>query len=234
MTWWRQVIVVARSETQVERRAGDVLWVAVPFGMAALLLLAIAAGADVPGLRRLGPGLYWALLLLFGTLVSLRHATTEPDARRDALMLAGLDGGARHLGRTIVAIGALATFGVVLVPVLVVLYDPPIPALVRVVGFLPVVAVGLGALGTLAADLTATLHQRSLLAPLLIVPLAVPLAVAATQAAEGATYGQSPLPWLALVVTVDLVALVAGVAAAPVLAPSPRSIHDAPSPRSHR
>lgn len=231
MTWWQQLVAVARAEAQVERRAGDVLWVAVPFGLAALLLVAVATGADVPSLRRLGPGLYWALLLLFGTLVALRQATAEPDERRDALLLAGLDASARHLGRTVVAAGALAAFGLVLVPVLVVLYDPPVGAVGRVLVFLPVVSLGLGALGTLAADLTATLRQRSLLAPLLVVPLAVPLAVAATQAAEGATYGQNPLPWLVLAVTVDLVALSAGIGAAPALQPAPPT---ARAPDRHR
>lgn len=226
MSWWKQVVAVARSEAQVEHRAGDVLWVAVPFGLAALLLLAIASGADVPALRRLGPGLYWALVLLFGTLVALRQASAEPDERRDALLLAGLDPGARHLGRTTVAAGALIAFGGVLVPALVVLYDPPAEAALRVIAFLPVVAAGLAALGTLAADLTATLRQRNLLAPLLVVPLAVPLAVAATQAAEGATYGQSPLPWLVLAVTVDVVVLTAGLAAAPALQPAPSTTRD--------
>lgn len=226
MSWWQQMVAVARSETQVERRAGDVLWVAVPFGLAALLLLAIAAGADLPRLRQEGPGIYWALLLLFGTLVSLRQATTEPPERREALLLAGLDPSARHLGRVAVAAGTLAVFGVVLVPVLVALYDPGLGAVARLVAFLPVVAVGLGGLGTLAAELTGSLRDRSLLAPLLVVPLAVPLAVAATQAVEGATYRQSLAPWLVLALVVDALALVAGTVAAPALQPVTASVPD--------
>lgn len=223
MSWARQVVVVARAEGQVEARAGDVLWVAAPFGIAALLLAAMAVGADVPLLRDLGPGLYWALMLLFGTLVALRPGTVEPAARRDALLLVGLDPSARFAGRAVVGVATMLVFGLVLWPVLVVLYDPAAAPAAMVLVFLPLVAVGMGALGTLAADLTSTIASRGLLASLLVVPVAVPLAVAGTQAAEGAVYGQSPAPWLLLVLAVDVVVLAAGIAAAPGLMTAPRS-----------
>lgn len=221
MTFGGQVRMVARAEAQVEARRGDVFWVAAPFGLAALLVLAMAVGADLPQLRQLGAGLYWTVLLLLGALVTLRAGSAEPPTRRDALLLAGLEPGARFLGRWIVAAGTMSTFGLVLWPVLVVLYDLDGAAALTVLGMLPVFAAGLGALGTLAAELTTGSGPRGLLASLLVVPVGVPLAIAGTQAADGLAYGASPLPWVVLALFVDATVLVGGLVAAPGLAPAP-------------
>lgn len=222
MNWWRQVATVVHSEVQVELRAGDVLWVAVPFGVAVLVVLAMAIGADVPRLRADGPGLYWAVLVVFGTLVSLRQATEEPRERRDAHLLSGLDPAARHLGRAAVAAVVLVVFGLVVLPVVVVLFDPAAAVVVAMLVLLGPVCVGLATLGTLAADLTTAGSSRGMLGSLLVVPLAVPLALAGIQAAEGASLGASPVAWVLLAATMDLAVLAVGVAAAPGLVATAR------------
>ena len=224
MTFASQIRVVVRSEAQIEARAGDVLWVAAPFGLAALLVLAVAVGADLPLLRQLGAGVYWTMLLVIGALVALRAGTTEPAVRREALLLAGLDDSARFVGRWVVASGTMLGFGLLLWPVLVIVYGVGAAVATTVLGLLPLVAGGLGGLGTLAGELTAGTGARALLVSLLVVPLGVPLVVAGTQAAEGVVYGTSPLPWVALALTVDMVVLVAGLLAAPALVTAPRSI----------
>lgn len=224
MNFVRQVALVARTEAQVEVRGGDVLWVAAPFGLGALLALAMAVGADLPLLRDLGAGIYWTVLLVLGALVTLRAGTAEPSARRDALMLAGLDTGARFLGRWLVATGTMTAFGLVLWPVLVIVYDVDGPAALMVLGMLPLFAAGMGAMGTLAADLTTGTAARGLLVSLLVVPIGVPLAIAGTQAADGLVYGASPLPWLLLALAVDLTVLTGGLLAAPALVSAPRTV----------
>ena len=37
----------------------------IPFGMVALLVVPMAIGIDTPLLDRIGPGLFWVVLLLF-------------------------------------------------------------------------------------------------------------------------------------------------------------------------
>lgn len=232
MTFAAQVRAVVWSEAQIEARAGDVLWVAGPFGLAALLVLAVAVGADLPLLRELGAGVFWTMLLVIGALVALRAGTTEPAPRRDALLLAGLDDSARFLGRWVVATATMLGFGLLLWPVLVVVYGVGAAVATTVLGMLPLVAGGLAGLGTLAGELTNGTGARALLVSLLVVPLGVPLVVAGTQAAEGIVYGASPLPWIALVLTVDVVVLVAGLLVAPALVSAPRSLD--PDRRSRR
>jgi heme exporter protein B len=228
--WATQVRALGRAEVQVEWRTGDVIWVAVPFGGAGLLLLAMAVGADLPILRDLGPGLFWAMLLLFGTLVALRPGTVEPVARHDALLLAGLDPSARFVARAGVAALTVLSFGLLLLAVVLVVYDLGVRVVAWMLVVLPMVAVGLGGLGTLAGDLTWGVQQRGLLASLLVLPLAVPLALAGTQVAESVRYGQSVVPWLAMAVTVDVIVALVGIATAASLLGAPPSLQ--PSKRS--
>ena len=209
-----QALEIARKDLRVELRSGEALLVAAPFGATALLLVPLAVGADIPLLRQLGPGVYWLVVLLFGTLVTLRQTATDGDAQLELLALLGVDPAARFLGRTATSALLLLGFQAALVPVVIVLYDPALGGWPWLVALAPLVAVGLAALGTLAGALTANLAARATLAPLLAAPLSLPLLLGATQTLEGARYGRANSPWVLLVVTMDLVVVLAGAASA--------------------
>lgn len=205
---------LVRAELRAELRAGEVLLTTVPFAAAGLLVVAIAIGADVPLLRRIGPGLFWGLVLLFGSLVTLRQTFTDRPARRELLVLLGIDPAVQWAARAATAIVLLLAFEAVLAAVAVVIYDPALPAIVTQVVAAVLVAVGLGALGTLAGDLAASARARSSLVPLIVTPLMLPLVIAAVQLHEGAVYGASPWRWLTLAALVDLLAILAGLLSA--------------------
>lgn len=94
----RQTLLSARKNLSMERRDGDALLITAPFGAAALLLIPIAVGTDIPLLRAVGPGMYWAVVLLFGLLVTLRESGLESAAQLSMLRLAGVPTAARLLG----------------------------------------------------------------------------------------------------------------------------------------
>lgn len=198
------------AELRVELRAGEVLLTTLPFAAAGLLVVAIAVGADVPLLRRLGPGLYWALVLLFGSLVTLRQTHADRPARRDLLALLGIDPAVQWISRATAATVLLLAFELVLAPVAIVVYDPSLDGLASQGAAVALVAVGVGALGTLAADLNASARGSTSLVPLIVTPLALPLVIAAVQLHEGAAYGASPWPWLVLATLLDLSVVLAG------------------------
>ena len=78
----------------------------------------------------------------------------------------------------------------------------------------PAVAVGLALLGTLAAAVAAGTGSPTLV-PFLVAPLAIPLLIGATQALDaGLAEGGGILPWVLMVLLVDVVALVLGVVTA--------------------
>ncbi len=209
-----QVAAVVERDLRRERRRGDVVWVTIPFGAMALFLLPLAIGVDTQLLQRIGPGMYWVVVMLFGVLVSVGRASIETDAQRDAVSLLGLDPAAAYVGRSMSAAGLLLVDEIVVGVVAVVLYNIEVIGIPWLALTLVITAVGLGLLGSLAASLVSSSSAGSALVPLLVAPLSVPLLLGATQVYEGLRLGRSILPWMLLMVVVMLVTAIIGVGTA--------------------
>lgn len=204
-----QLSELVRKDLRLEVRAGEALLVTLPFGAVALMMVPLAVGTDIPLLRQLGAGLYWVVVLLFGVLVTLRQSAVDGPAQRALLQLSGIDPVVRVIGRVLANAALLLALELLLAPVAVALYDPDLSGWPWLLPVLPLLAAGLGALGTLAGGLAENLTERMSVGPLLVVPLAIPLLLGATQVLQAAAYGRSPWPWLLLVLAVDLVVLTA-------------------------
>jgi heme exporter protein B len=210
----RQMTAVARRDLARERRTGEVVWVTVPFGAVALLLIPLAVGTDVPMLQRVGPGLYWVIVLLFGVLISVRQANGETLAQRDQLALTGMDPALVFTARAAASFVLLLVFEAVLGVVAFVLYDIPVVGWWLIPVSMVVVAAGLSLLGTLAAGIVSTGRAAAALVPLLVAPLSIPLLIGATQAAEALRLGRSSLTWVLMMIVSTLVLAIAGVLSA--------------------
>lgn len=210
--FWRQAYEIARKDLRVEGRAGEVLYITIPFGAVALTLIPLAIGTDIPLLATIGPGMFWVVALLFGMLVTLRQTAVDGPPQQELLALLGVDPAAKFTGRTSASALLLLVFQLVLAPVTVVLYSPQaIPGWGWLAPIALLVAIGLGIIGTLAGAVTAGLRTRSTLAPLLVAPLAVPLLLPATQAMEALRQGRSILPHILLLLVSNLALAVVGV-----------------------
>lgn len=209
--FWVQARSVADRDLLRERRRGEVLWITIPFGVIALLLVPLAVGTDIPLLRRIGPGLFWVVVMLFGVLVAVRQANTDSPAQRDAAALLGLDPAASFVGQTLTSALLLVGFEVLVGIAAVAFYDLPLRGWPWLLVVFPLVAFGLALLGTLAGSIVSSVNAGTALVPLLVAPLSVPLLLAATQALEGLRLGRSILSWLLLMATVVLVLAIVGV-----------------------
>ena len=207
----RHIAVLLRYQLRDERRTGEVLRVIIPFGAVALLVIPLAVGVDSPLLDRIGPGLFWTVLLLFGTLVTRRESAFPGEARRDLLTLLGVDPAARFAASAITASVLLLGFAVVCAAVTVALYDPTLAGLPWLALIIPLACTGLAMVGTIVAAVTAGGGGRGALAPLLVVPVSVPILLAAAQATEGLRVGAGILRWVLLLAAVDVVLAMAGV-----------------------
>lgn len=205
----RQALELARKDLRLEARAGEALLVTAPFGGVALLLVPLAVGTDVPLLRSVGSGMYWVVVLLFGVLVTLRQSGVDTPAQIALLRLTGVHPAVRLAGRAAANAVLLLAFELAVLPVAVIVYDPPLGSWPWLLLILPLIAVGLAMLGTLAGALAQGLAGRTALGPLLVVPLALPLLLSATQIVEASGYGRSPWSWVALLALVDLIAALA-------------------------
>ena len=106
----------------------------------------------------------------------------------------GVDPSARLTGQVLATAVLSLLFAAVLAPATLGLFNAAIPQ--RGWLLIPIVVgvtVGLGIVGTLAAELTRGLRSRTALAPLLVAPLSAPLLVPAAQASESLSRGDSIL-----------------------------------------
>lgn len=209
--FWPQAWAVAWRDLYRERRAGEVVWITIPFGAIALLLIPLAVGTDIPLLRRIGPGLFWVVVMLFGVLISVRRTTGETQAQRDVMSLLGIDAGAAFTGRVLASAGMLLVFEIVIGAVAVLLYDIRLEGWPWLLIIVPLAAIGLALLGGVAGSVTTSLNASAALVPLLVAPLAVPLLLAASEATEVIQTDGSILPWVLLMVVVDLALAIVGV-----------------------
>lgn len=216
MSFWDQALEIARVDLRIERRMGDVLRIVLPFAVVALLVFPLALGVDLSAVARLGPAVFWAIGILFGMQIALRHTADDRPERRDLYSLLGVDPSARFVGRCLSGSALMVVFLLVLLLATIVLYSPDLPDgwPLPVTAGLLLTAVGLTELGTLAGEVTAGLRNRTALASLIVAPLALPLVIGASQTLESLARDAGILRWLILLVATDLALAVAGVALA--------------------
>jgi len=211
--FWRQAYEIARKDLRNEFRSGEVLMITIPFGAVAMMILPLAVGTDANLLRTIGPGIYWSIILLFGVLISVRQSADENRSQRDLLALLGIDPAARFAGGAIANALLLLIFEAVLAPVAIALYDIKLEGWLWLLPLIPLVAAGLGLLGTLASGIASSI-ATSTLVPLIVVPLSVPMVLAASQIVEGLQINATIVGWFLLLVVMDLLLAVIGVVSA--------------------
>lgn len=216
MTFWRQAFEIARVDLTTERRIGSTLRITLPFAVVALMVFPLTLSLQLGVVSVVGTGVYWALGILFGMQVALRQSAHDTQERRDLQALLGVDPAARFVGRTMSGGLLMTAFLLTLLVAMVALFNPTLPdGAWPVLGLATVlVAVGLTELATLAGEVTTGLSNRTVLASLIVAPLALPLVIGGSQAVAALDGNGSILPWILLLLASDLALAVAGVALA--------------------
>ncbi|MDJ0923672.1 MAG: heme exporter protein CcmB [Acidimicrobiia bacterium] len=212
--FWQQAFAVARRDLDRERRAGEVTWVMIPFGAIALLLVPLAIGINQDVLSRIGTGMLFVVVLLFGVLTAVRRTSIETPEQRDLIALLGIDPAAEFTGKTMASAFLLLVFQIAMGAVALVLYGLDISGWAWMIVVMPLTAVGLAELGTVSASVAASTNAGPALVPLLVTPLAIPLLLAATQTVESVDREGGNLTWPVLMAVVVLVLAIVGVATA--------------------
>lgn len=213
MRFWDQALEIARVDLRVERRVGSTLRITIPFAVVALIVFPLALGFQLGVVSAIGIGVFWALGILFGMQVALRQSATDSRERRDLHALLGVDPAARFVGRVISGGVLMVSFLLVLLAGMTVLFDPDLPhgAWPVLLACTLLVGVGLTELGTLAGEVTSGLANRTVLASLIVAPLALPLVIGGSQSVAALERDTSILPWILLLLASDLALAVAGV-----------------------
>ena len=217
-SFWRQALVVGKKDLTLEGRSREAIAIATPFALVALLIFPLALDNDRATLRSVGFGGFWTVIVVFGLLVAGRQTAVDGPAQRDLLALSGLDPAAGFTGRVMASTVLVFILQVVAGLITVVFYDlDPVQrwALWPVLALL--VALALAQLGALAAAITWGLKTRTVLAPLLVVPLAIPVVIAGSAGTSSLISGSSILAAIVILMIVNLVLGVVGVLTASTL-----------------
>lgn len=184
---WREACLVAGKDLRIERRSKVTTGQVLPFALVMLLLFGFALDSERGLLQRAAPGLFWIAVLL-STLLAIQRsfAIESADSARDGLRLSGLDPAGIFLGKASSVVIQLAVLEALLVVGVYIFYDLKVSDAGLLLATCLLATVGLAAIGTLYAAMSAGLRARETLLPLLFLPAVAPILLAATRASEAA------------------------------------------------
>lgn len=184
------VLAALSKEMLLQWRSRAQLLAVFSFGASALLLFSFSVGPNYELLRANAPGFLWLGLLLSSTLTLSESFQSEMEHRAlEGLLLLPASPQALYYGKAISNFVQLTLLGAGLVPLMVVLFDAPLPRPMALLGVIALGAAGLSAPGTLYAAMTYQARARQTLLPLLLFPLVVPVLIAAVKATSLLMHG---------------------------------------------
>jgi len=207
--FFRQTFAIFRKDARMEIREGHHLISIVLFGVMLLLLFSFALSVDPELMRLMAPGLLW-LSIFFTSILSLGHSFHKEidDGQWEGLLLLGTDPRALYLGKFLGNLLLVLLFQLVLLPMMAIFFDQSLAPSLAISLFLG--SVGIAAVGTLYAGLTAGFREGQLLLPLLLFPMLVPVLLCAVNVTSLALahdlFGQQRA-WLKLLILFDTIFL---------------------------
>lgn len=203
------LLAALHKEALLQWRTRAQLLAIFSFGCTALLLFSFAVGPDSGALRQHAAGFLWLALMLSSTLALAESFQSEMEQRAlEGLLLLPASPRVLYYGKALSNWAQLALLGVGLVPLVVVLYDAPLPRPLALVGVILLGTAGLSGPGTLYAAMTSQARAKQTLLPLLLFPLVVPVLLSAVKATSllllGDPMGQLGA-WTTLLVAFDAI-----------------------------
>lgn len=185
-------VLLARKDLLVELRARQALAGALALAAIALVLVGLAVGPDPGRLRAMAPALVWIVLLYAAIAVAERFERIDrADDAFSGLWLVLGDRRSIYLGRVLSLATVLALLQVAIWIAAAVLLDVTLEA--RALALVPLAALTAIAAATgsaLTLALVADARHRSLLLPVVLLPLLVPTFLAGVQASSAVLDGR--------------------------------------------
>ena len=215
MTFARRAVVVAWKDLLVERRSKETLNALLFFSLLLLFVFQFALGPDRDRLAGVLPGVLWLGFILSALLALGRTFLLEREHDCwEGLLLAPGDKSAIYLGKLAANLALMAVVETLVLGLFVIFFDIDLrrafPGLALVVAL---GTLGLGAVGTLFAAMTAHVRAREVLFPVLLLPVQIPVLLATVKATEALLLGE-PLGavahWLKLLAAADVIYVVIG------------------------
>jgi heme exporter protein CcmB len=180
MTLATDSLLLARKDLRIESRTRAALAGTLTLGAAALVMVGLAAGPDLGRLRDLAPALT-AIAALFASLAMADRldAIDRENEALEGLWLCVEDHRAIYLGKTLALTALQSILGFVLWLLALVLLDVPVgPALLWLPALVALGASSAAASTALVVALVGSADQRTVLLPVVMLPMLVPTLLA--------------------------------------------------------
>jgi heme exporter protein B len=174
---------IAKKDLRCELRSASAIITMVLLGFLVVLVFSFSMepGAKDSALAR--SGVLWAAFLFPGLLAVGRPFEGEKEAQcLEGLLLCPVDRGVIYLGKLLASLVLSSVTGLLVLVFFTVLYDVSLGlAWLALLGVMLMTALGLAAIGTLAAALTSGVRALGGLLTVLVLPLLVPLLIGAAR-----------------------------------------------------
>ena len=202
--------LIARKDLAIEFRTRSAFLSALVLSLLAIVIFYFAWDSTAVGAGDLAPGVLWVTFTFSGLLGLHRSFGVEAqDGAMDALLIAPVPRQAIFVGKALANLAFVLGVQAIALPAMVLFYDVGVgaawPALI---GVMILAAIGLVAVGTLFAGLTANTRLAELLLPVLALPFFVPIVMPAAQATAKLLAGRplaESFAWLRILLAFDLV-----------------------------
>lgn len=180
-TFSRQVRTLLMKELAVELRSKETLPSMAVFAAATLVIFQFAFDLRGATLTLVTPGVLW-IAILFASVLALGRSFAREMERGslEGILASPIDPGALYLAKTVANFTLLLVLQAVIVPLTAVLFDlnllQPTLLLILALGSL-----GIAAVGTILAGVTANTRAREALLPIMLLPLLVPIVLGAVR-----------------------------------------------------
>jgi heme exporter protein B len=203
----QQVRILLAKEIAVELRSKETVPSMAVFAAAALVIFQFAFDLRGPILPLVTPGVLW-VAVLFASILALGRSFTREVERGslEGILASPADPGALYLAKAVGNFLELLALQVVIVPLTAALFDlnlfHPWLLLVMALGSL-----GVSAVGTVLAAVTANTRAREALLPILLLPLLAPIMISAVRGTgfiiDGRPWGEIQT-WVGILAAYDI------------------------------
>ena len=202
--------IIARKDLAIEFRTRSAFLSALVLSLLSIVIFFFAWDPTAVGPLDLAPGVLWVTFTFSGLLGMHRSFGVEShDAAMDALLIAPVPREAIFLGKALANLVFVLGVQAVALPALALFYNLPIgSSFLALAGVMLLAAIGLVAVGTMFAGMTANTRMAELLLPVLALPFFVPIVMPAAQATARLLAGRpvtDTFAWLRILLAFDLV-----------------------------
>ena len=202
--------IIARKDLAIEFRTRSAFLSALVLSLLSIVIFFFAWDPTAVGPLDLAPGVLWVTFTFSGLLGMHRSFGVEShDAAMDALLIAPVPREAIFLGKALANLVFVLGVQAVALPALALFYNLPIgSSFLALAGVMLLAAIGLVAVGTMFAGMTANTRMAELLLPMLALPFFVPIVMPAAQATARLLAGRpvtDTFAWLRILLAFDLV-----------------------------